>query len=132
MKEQNPIKRVWRLLRLVKNYLSQHAASLKAMQVEYFTVCDENGPAAGHTIRISVAPRGHLYKVTQVFYKDGRYFHEQSWLATYGWQCNGHLIAIGSHRHLIFDPPNESLYLEEWLDTPEEVVTLYTQINKSI
>ncbi|MFD0795459.1 hypothetical protein ACFQZX_17690 [Mucilaginibacter litoreus] len=132
MEKQNLISRTWQLLRLVKGYLSRHAVSLKAMQAEYFTVCNEYGPNAGLIIKISIAPLGHLYKVTQVFYKDGQYSHEQSWLATYGWQCNGHLIAIGSHRLLIFDPPNQALYLEEWLDTPDEVVTFYKQTNESI
>jgi hypothetical protein len=132
MEKQSLISQVWQSLRLVNDFFSRHAASMKAIQVEYFTVCDAQGPLANHIIRISIASQGHLYKVTQVFYKGGQYSHEHSWLATYGWQCNGYLIAIGSHRHLIFDPPNESLYLDEWLDTPDEVITLYTQINKSI
>jgi hypothetical protein len=117
MEKQSLISQVWQSLRLVNGFFSRHAASMKAIQVEYFTVCDEQGPLANHIIRISIASQGHLYKVTQVFYKGGQY---------------SHLIAIGSHRHLIFDPPNESLYLDEWLDTPDEVITLYTQINKSI
>jgi hypothetical protein len=128
MKKESLFSRARLALGAALQYWYSHAESLQAINKLYTgNFRDEKGET--YKVLLGVNPHGSIYRVTQLYYRDGVYSHEKTWLATYGWHCNGHLIAIGqSGQYLILNPAQKSVYLERYDDADEKIVELYQQI----
>jgi hypothetical protein len=118
-------------LSAVLQYWIAHSASRAAMKKTYRREWQEKGSASTSLAEISIFHHGALYEVNRAFYLDGRLQREESWLATYGWHSNGHLIALGRSGYLIFDPFSKLLYLEEWVGDDKQL-EVYHQINDEL
>ncbi|MCX2429917.1 hypothetical protein [Pedobacter sp. GR22-10] len=114
MKKPNVIQRIVQLLRVLNHFISAHSAVLSALKDH--TIYFNDGHGSGHpgipkTMKITM--EGSLYRVTETSYLNEKPFGEKSWLATYGWHSNGHLIEIGGNRYCIFDSINRRILIEE-------------------
>src|SRR5258708_4489735 len=103
----------------------QHQASLSALEKRYSREWKDPQSGTRCSVRLDIQHQGCLYLVTQQCYTNDQYKVTQSWLATYGWHSNGHLIGIGCHRYLICDPVRKLLYLESWPDDGDRTVEIY-------
>jgi len=118
------------LLSIAYRYCKQHEESIAAMGLLYRRPWPGDTVANGHTsIVIQITPYGSLYKVSQKYYLFNELQRENTWVATYGWHSNGHLMEIGGYRYCIFDPKQRLLYLESFDDDAcEKKVEIYTAI----
>jgi hypothetical protein len=127
MKKQNLISRIRLAAKTALQFWCAHAATRKAMKKIYSRVWDDEKLGEHFQTKIFIVRKGVIYRVTQLFYINGTVRDQQNWIATYGWHSNGHLMAIGSSRYLIFNPTEKVLYLEEWVDGGK-TMDIYQQI----
>lgn len=126
MKKQNLFSRVSLALGAALRYWYSHAESLQAINKLYTGNFIDEKSGEIYKVLLGVNPHGSIYRVTQVYYRGGVYSHENSWLATYGWHCNGHLIGIGqSGQYLILNPAQKLVCLERYDDADKKIVELY-------
>lgn len=85
---------------------------------------------AGVDTMLSITSCGSFYKITRTDYISNTPENEETWLATYGWHSNGHLIEIGGDRYCIFDTVSKSLYLEKLTEQGKTTIELFTKILK--
>jgi len=128
MKKKNLLSCIRLSLSTALRYWYAHSASLKAIKKDYGIAWQDELTRDKNSIKLKICPYGSIYRVTRLYYINDVFTREESWLATYGWHSNGHLIAIGCTRYLIFDPLQKSLYLEDWPDSGERTVEIYHQI----
>jgi hypothetical protein len=128
MKKQNLLDNLLSGLRTAVQYWSDHAASHQAMEQVYIRKWREEEPIADYATQILINPYGSIYKVTHRYFANGDLIREETYLATYGWQCNGHLIALGSHRWLVFNPEQRQLILEDWPDPGDLTTEIFEQL----
>lgn len=126
MSKKNLICRFGQALKMALAYGDAHASSQKAMKKEYANERHDEKLGDHFLTKITIKKQGNMYQVTQLFYVNGWFKDQNDWIATYGWHSNGHLMAIGSSRYLIFDPTEKLLYLEEWIDD-EKTMRIYYQ-----
>jgi hypothetical protein len=119
------IRRFRAAIYILLRFGAQHRASLAALEKRYVREWKEPQNGTRCTVKLDIQPQGSLYLVTQQYYSNDQYQVTESWLATYGWHTNGHLIAIGRSRYLICDPVRELLYLENWPDEGDRTVEIY-------
>jgi hypothetical protein len=121
MKTKSLITRIRLTVTTALRYGCRHAACRKAMKKVYTKTWEDERTGKHFSAKITITRQGTMYRVVQTFYAGDTCPHENSWVASYGWHSNGHLIAIGSTRYLIFDPLQRLLYLEEWIDDDRTV-----------
>jgi hypothetical protein len=86
-----------------------------------------NNFIAGVDTMLKINACGSFYQVTRTDYISNIAENEETWLATYSWHSNGHLIEIGGDRYCIFDTVAKSLYLEELTETGKTTIELFTK-----
>jgi len=130
MKIKNAYDQLKLVLLVAAKYLMQHAASMAAMQLLYRKPWPGDTVAGGHTsIVLEITPQGRLYKVQLKYYLWNEVQKEESWMASYGWHSNGHLMEIGGSRYCIFNSSERMLYLESFDDNAcEKKVEVFTAI----
>ncbi|HAL81264.1 MAG TPA: hypothetical protein DCO83_02705 [Mucilaginibacter sp.] len=128
MKKKSLISRCRLGLGVALRYWWGHAASLKATKRIYSKAWPGEKTGDQYSVTIKISPNGSLYRVTQSYYVNGTYRNENTWLASYGWHSNGHLISLGRTCYLIFDPLQKLLYLEDFPDEGERTVDIYKQV----
>jgi hypothetical protein len=128
MKKQNLLDCLLAGLRTAIQYWCEQSASWQAMEHVYVRKWREEEPAADYAVQILINPQGSLFKVTHRHFVNGDLLREESYPATYGWHSNGHLIALGITRYLVFDPANKLLYIEDWPETGDPTLETYEQI----
>jgi hypothetical protein len=126
MKRRRQLIRLFRAaVHILLRFGAQHRASLSALEKRYIREWKEPQNGVSCTVKLDIQQQGSLYLVTQQYYRNDQYLVTESWLATYGWHSNGHLIAIGHSRYLICDPIRQLLYLENWPDEGDRTVEIY-------
>lgn len=128
MKKQNLLDGLIASLRIAVQFCSDHAASHRAMEQVYVRKWLGEGPEADFSIQILINPHGDLYKITHRHFNGINLLREETYFATYGWQCNGHLIALGSYRMLVFNPEMRQLILEDWPDHGDLTTEIFEQL----
>ncbi len=128
MKKQNLLDNLLSGLKAAVQYWSDHAACHQAMDQVYVRKWREEEPAADYAVQILINPHGSIYKVTTRHFVNADLLREESYLATYGWHSNGHLIGLGMERFLVFDPAQKQLYLEEWTKGVGPILETYEQL----
>jgi hypothetical protein len=86
-----------------------------------------NDMVAGIDTMLKIIPCGSFYQVTRTDYISNLPDNEETWLATYGWHSNGHLIEIGGDRYCVFDTVSKSLYLENLTEQGKTTIELFTK-----
>lgn len=119
------IRRLRAAIYILLRFGEQHQASLAALEKRYTREWQDIPGGNRCSVKLDIQPQGSLYLVTQQYYSNDQYKVTQSWIATYGWHCNGHLIGIGCHRYLICDPVRQLLCLENWPDDGDRTVEIY-------
>lgn len=119
------IRRLRAAISILLRFGSQHRASLAALEKRYIREWQDTPSGNQCSVKLDIQPQGNLYLVTQQYYSNDQYKVTDSWMATYGWHSNGHLIGIGCHRYLICDPLRQLLYLENWPDDGDRTVEIY-------
>lgn len=119
------IRRLRAAISILFRFGEQHQASLSALEKRYTREWKDPQSGARCSVKLDIQPQGCLYLVTRQFFSNDQYKVTDSWIATYGWHCNGHLIGIGCHRYLICDPVRQLLYLENWPEDGERIVEIY-------
>jgi hypothetical protein len=128
MKKQNLLDNLLSGLKAAVQYWSDQATCQQALDQVYVRKWHEDDPAADYTVQILINPHGNIFKVTHRHFANGDLIREESYIATYGWHSNGHLIALGITRFLVFDPANKQLYLEDWPNGSEPVLEIFEQL----
>ncbi|HRO41747.1 MAG TPA: hypothetical protein PL009_02875 [Flavipsychrobacter sp.] len=80
---------------------------------------------------LTIKPYGSFYQISRTEYISNMPENEETWLATYGWHSNGHLIEIGGDRYCIFDAVSNSLYLETLTEEGKTTIELFIKIYKA-
>lgn len=106
----------------------QHHATLSMLEGVYARRPLHDELIAGVETMLAIKPHGSLYQVTRTDYISNIPENEETWLATYGWHSNGHLIEIGGDRYCIFDTVSNSLYLETLTDQGKTTIELFIKI----
>jgi hypothetical protein len=119
------IRRFRAAIHILLRFGAQHQASLSALEKRYVREWKEPQNGTRCSVKLDIQQQGSLYLVTQQYYTNDQYKVTESWLATYGWHCNGHLIGIGRHCYLICDPIRQLLLLENWPDDGDRTVEIY-------
>jgi hypothetical protein len=119
------IRRFRAAVHILLRFGAQHQASLSALEKRYFREWKEPQNGARCSVKLDIQQQGSLYLVTQQYYSNDQYKATESWLATYGWHSNGHLIGIGRHCYLICDPIRQLLLLENWPEDGDRTVEIY-------
>ncbi|MBW4888957.1 hypothetical protein KXQ82_04495 [Mucilaginibacter sp. HMF5004] len=128
MKKQQVLDSLWSALRAALQYWNDQAASQQAMEHVYVRKWHEDEPVADYAVQILINPHGSIFKVTHRHFVNGNLLREESYLATYGWHSNGHLIALGRERYLVFDPAQRQLYLEDWPESGERSLEIFEKL----
>ena len=128
MKKQSLLDSLFSALRAGIQYWSDQAASQHAMEQVYVKKWREEDPAADYAVQILINPHGSIFKVTHRHFVNGDFLREESYLATYGWHSNGHLMAIGAIRFLVLDPLQKQLYIEDTNHLGETTLETYQQL----
>ena len=130
MKNMNLWNQFKLVLLVATKYCLQHAESMASMKLQYRKPWPGDTVANGHTsIILEITPYGRLYRVSLKYYLWNELQREESWIASYGWHSNGHLMEIGGSRYCIFDPAQRMLHLESFDDDAcEKKVEIYTAI----
>jgi hypothetical protein len=129
MKKQSLFSRVRHALSVALRYWHSHAEGLHAIKKLYAGNFIDEKSGEIYKVLLGVNPHGRIFRISQVYYRGGVYSHETSWLATYRWHCNGHLIAVGENgKYLILNPAHQSVSLERYNDADEKKTELYQQI----
>lgn len=95
------------------------------MQGMYVRHALHNELITGVDTMLTIKPYGSLYQVTRTDYITNIPECEETWLATYGWHSNGHLIEIGGDRFCIFDAAAKSMYLETLTEQGQTTIELF-------
>lgn len=111
--------------KVILNFGRQHHATLSMMQGIYVKQALPNDLIAGIDTMLNIKSHGSLYQVTRTDYISNTPEKEETWLATYGWHSNGHLIEIGGDRYCIFDAVSNSLYLEALTELGNTKIELF-------
>lgn len=119
------VRRLRAAIHIFCRYGEQHQASLAALEKRYIREWQDTASGNRCSVKLDIQSQGSLYLVTQQYYSNDQYKVTESWIATYGWHSNGHLIGIGCHRYLISDPIRQLLYLENWPDDGERTIEIY-------
>lgn len=127
MKKQQVLDSLWGAFRAALQYWSDQAASQQAMEHVYVKKWHEDEPVADYAVQILINPHGSIFKVTHRHFVNGDLIREESYMATYGWHSNGHLIALGRERYLVFDPAQKQLYLEDWPEAGGRMLEIFEQ-----
>lgn len=130
MKKQNLLDSLVSGLRIALQYWCDQAASQQAMEHVYVRKWREEQVAADYAVQILINPHGSIFKVTHRHFVNGDLIREESYPATYGWHSNGHLIALGITRYLVFDPDQKLLYVEDWPENGDLSLEIYEQIKQ--
>lgn len=112
-------------VKVILHFGRQHHATLSMAQGMYVRQLLHNELITGVDTALIIKPFGSLYQITRTDYITNTPEYEETWLATYGWHSNGHLIEIGGNRYCIFDPISKSLYLESLTEQGETTVELF-------
>ncbi|WP_426672106.1 hypothetical protein ACPPVU_12830 [Mucilaginibacter sp. McL0603] len=112
-------------------YWQTQGASLRAMKNTYRREWREKEQGIIQAAEIRIYEHGTIYRVHRIFYTDGHFQREETWLATYGWQSSGHLIALGREGYLIFDPLSKLLHVEEWTGNTVQL-EIYHELNTGV
>ncbi len=112
-------------VKVLLNFGRQHHATLSMMQGMYVRQALHNELITGVDTMLTIKPYGSLYQVTRTDYITNIPECEETWLATYGWHSNGHLIEIGGDRFCIFDAAAKSMYLETLTEQGQTTIELF-------
>ena len=114
-------------IKVLLHFCREHHATISMMPGIYAKQPLHNNFIAGVDTMLKIKPCGSFYQVTRTDYISNIVDSEETWLATYGWYSNGHLIEIGGDRYCIFDTVAKSLYLEELTETGKTTIELFTK-----
>lgn len=114
-------------IKVLLHFCREHHATISMMPGIYAKQPLHNNFIAGVDTMLKIKPCGSFYQVTRTDYISNIVDSEETWLATYGWYSNGHLIEIGDDRYCIFDTVAKSLYLEELTETGKTTIELFTK-----
>ena len=109
----------------------QHQATLSMLEGVYARRPFKNELIAGVETMLTIKPYGSFYQISRTEYISKMPENEETWLATYGWHSNGHLIEIGGDRYCIFDAVSNSLYLETLTEEGKTTIELFIKIYKA-
>lgn len=112
-------------VKVLLNFGRQHHATLSMMQGMYVRQALHNELITGVDTMLTIKPYGSVYQVTRTDYITNIPECEETWLATYGWHSNGHLIEIGGDRFCIFDAATKSMYLETLTEQGQTTIELF-------
>ena len=112
-------------IKVILHFGRQHHATLSMMQGMYVRQALHNELIAGVDTMLTIKPCGSLYQITRTDYITNAPESEETWLATYGWHSNGHLIEIGGDRFCIFDAVSKSMYLETLTEQGQTTIELF-------
>lgn len=112
-------------LKIILHFGRQHNATLSMMEGMYVRQPPCNEKIAGVDSTLTIKPHGSFYQVTRTEYVSNTPESEETWLATYGWHSNGHLIEIGGDRYCIFETASKSLYLETLTEQGKTTIELF-------
>lgn len=112
-------------VKILLQFSRQHNTTLSMMEGMY-----ERQPSAGERVAgidtmLAIKASGSFYTITRTDYVNNISIYEQTWLATYGWHSNGHLIEIGGDRICIFDTVSKSIYLETLTEQGKTTLELF-------
>lgn len=127
MKLKNLIYGLWTSCKIILRFCRQHHDTLSMAQGTYLKEPLHEKLIAGLDTVLTIKPYGSLFQVTKRDIINDQPVQVQTWLATYGWHSNGHLIEIGGNRYCIFDTVTKSLYLEELTDSGRTTLELFTK-----
>lgn len=125
MKLNRLIHDLWLAVKIILHFGRQHHATLSMMEGMYVRQPLHNDLIAGVDTTLAIKPLGSLYQVTRTIYISNLPECEETWLATYSWHSNGHLIEIGGDRYCIFDTASKSLYLEALTEQGKTTIELF-------
>lgn len=111
--------------KVILHFGRQHHATLSMMQGMYARQALPGELVAGVDTMLTIKFCGSLYQVTRTDYIANVPEREETWLAAYGWHCNGHLIEIGGDRSCIFDAASKSMYLETLTEQGQTTTELF-------
>ncbi|RKD15097.1 hypothetical protein BCY91_06120 [Pelobium manganitolerans] len=114
-------------IKVIVHFGREHHATISMMPGIYGKQPLHSDMIAGVDTMLSITPFGSLFKVTRTDYISNIPENEETWLATYGWHSNGHLIEIGGDRYCIFDTGSKSLYLENLTEQGKTTIELFTK-----
>ena len=112
-------------VKVILHFGRQHHATLSMMQGMYVRQALHNDMIAGVDTMLTIKPYGSLYQITRTDYITNTPECEETWLATYGWHSNGHLIEIGGDRFCIFDAVSKSMYLGTLTEQGQTTIELF-------
>jgi hypothetical protein len=127
MKSKNLIQDLLASVKVVLLFAGQHYATLSMLEGVYQRQPLHEKLLAGLDTTLTITLNGSLYQVTRTDYVNDEPALEQTWLATYGWHSNGHLIEIGGDRYCILDAETKSLYLEELTESGRTTIELFVK-----
>lgn len=128
MKKQGFLKRLKLTLAVASKYAQQHLASILAMDAIYTRQWLDEHENKEYTKILKILPEGSIYRIVEKLCLDKLVIKEETWIATYGWHSNGHLIEIGGFRYCIFDALRQTIYIESYDDADYKTVDVYHQI----
>lgn len=114
-------------IKVIVHFGREHHATICMMQGIYGRQPLHNDMIAGVDTMLRITRFGSFYQVTRIDYISNIADSEETWLATYGWHSNGHLIEIGGDRYCIFDTVSKSLYLEKLTEQGKTIIELFTK-----
>lgn len=127
MKLKKLIRDLYCAIKVIVHFGREHHATISMMQGIYARQPLYNDMIAGVDTMLKITACGSLYQVTRTDYVGNTPDTEETWLATYGWHSNGHLIEIGGDRYCIFDTASKLLYLEALTEQGKTTIELFTK-----
>lgn len=127
MKLKELIYGLWTSCKIIFRFCRQHHDALTVMQGTYVKQPLHDKLIAGLDTTLTITSYGSLYHITRKDFINDEPAQEKTWLATYGWHSNGHLIEIGGDRYCILDTVAKSLYLEELTESGTTTIELFTK-----
>lgn len=125
MKLKKLIRDLYCAIKVVVHFGREHHATISMMQGIYARQPLHNDMIAGVDTMLRIRAYGSLYQVTRTDYVSNTPDTEETWLATYGWHSNGHLIEIGGDRYCVFETVSKSLYLETLTEQGKTTIELF-------
>jgi hypothetical protein len=127
MKLKKLIRDLCYAIKVIVHFGKEHHATISMIPGIYGKQPVLNDRTAGVDTMLRITPSGSFYKVTRTDYISNIPDNEETWLATYGWHSNGHLIEIGGDRYCIFDTVSKSMYLENLTEQGKTTIELFTK-----
>lgn len=127
MEQHTFFNRLIAALRALLAFGRHHYASRKAVHFAYTRTWREATANQRCAIKLRIRTCGSLYEVSQECFVNDQFKVRETWMASYGWHSNGHLMAIGKTRYIIFDPVRKLVVLEDYPDTGAGTVEIYHQ-----